>query len=98
MANSQKQDRVLKFLDEIKNAVTHHLSSKVAGVANEKTRFVQQIEHLKTEARKGDSHLPDVYTHAKAQVSPLLKRLPESASDEAKSALHKMDLAIHGRR
>jgi len=27
-----------------------------------------------------------------------LKRLPESAADEAKSALHKMDLAIHGRK
>lgn len=100
MALSQKQERVIKYLDEIKLATVHHLSGKThdQGHTTEKTSFTINIGKFADEARKGDSHLDDVYTRTKTYVSQFLKRLPEDAADNVKSALHKMDLAIHGRK
>ena len=98
--STQKQERVIKYLDAIKLEITHHLSVKSAkdGHTADKTHFVLEIEKLKAEARKGDSHLPAVQDKAKTIVRAALSHLPESSQDNVKSEMHKMNLAIHGRR
>ncbi len=100
MTLTQKQERIVKMLDEIKAELTHGLAKKAkdAGHTAEKTDFVTKIESFKADARKGESQLESVYTRTKAYVQPLLKRVSEKASDNVKSVLHRMDLALHGRK
>ena len=100
MALTQKQERVVKMLDEIKAELTHGLAkvAKDAGHTAEKTDFVIKIEGFKSDARKSESGLHGLYARIKAYVEPLLKRISEERSDNVKSVLHRMDLAISGRK
>ena len=90
---SQKQDRAIKFVDEVKSALTHTVPQK------SRSDFAIKCEHVKDAFRKEPEAKYAATAKAfRAYITPLLKGAPEAKADEVKSALWKLDQAISGRK
>lgn len=91
---TQKQDRALKFMDEVKHALTHKLPEK------QRSEFAVKIEHYKSEIRsEPEKNFPGIADRFTKYVKPLqTSHVPEATQDEVKASLHRLDLAINGRR
>lgn len=90
---SQKQDRALKFVDEVKTLLTHKLPEK------SRRDFAVKIGHYQAEIRdEPESHLPGIQARFDKWIKSELKNVPGETADEVKGALWRLDLAINGRR
>ena len=90
---SQKTDRAIGLIDEIKTALTHQLPQK------ERSSFAVMCENTKADFRKSlEGEYKSIATRFRTTVTPHLKRVGETTADTVKSALWRLDQAVGGRR
>lgn len=89
---SQKQDRAIKFINEVKTALTHKLPERA------RSEFAVKVGHYQAEFREHpESDYPDIQGRFDHWVKSLLGNVPEATSDAVRASLHQLDLAINGR-
>ena len=90
---SQKQDRALKFVDEVKTLMTHKLPQK------SRSEFAVKIGQYQNEFRdEPESHYPGIQQRFDKWIKAEMRQVPQPTQDEVKGALWRLDLAINGRR
>lgn len=90
---SQKLERCIKTVEEVKVALTHALPQF------KKSEFVITLEKYKAEfQKKSESEFENIAERFTKWVKPLLKNVPEKVNDEVRAALHKLNLAVSGRK
>ena len=90
---SQKRDRCLKYVDQVKVSLTHAIPQKT------KSEFVIKLEQYRTEFRKQpESDFEGIAERFTKWIKGNLKGVPESVSDDVRASLFQLDLAVSGRR